>query len=124
MNAHGLANAYAAHKSARTGAKIDMNDVYGTWVKISDEDVDKPGQREEVSFAKDGKYKVTIFSRDSIINSFEGTFELTVAANKINMTNESLTLKDMTVTKLSQIEMVAEVTEEDEGSVLLNYRKK
>jgi uncharacterized protein (TIGR03066 family) len=105
-------------------SKIELKKIYGTWIKINDSEVDNLGQNEEVTITENGKYKVTTSNKDSIINSFEGTFELDTAKKVINMTNDGYTLKDMTVIKLTDTEMSSEVSEEGEGNYILNYRKK
>lgn len=105
------------------GPKIELKNVYGTWVKINDKDVDTPEAKEEVSFTNDGKYKVTHYNKDSVDMSFEGTFKLDAETRQIKITNEGYRLKDMTVIKLTETQMSAEVSEEYEGSYTLNYRR-
>ena len=104
--------------------KIELKKFYGTWIKINDREVDNPGQNEEVTFTENGKYKAVVTNKDTILNSFEGTFEIDTTTYGINMTNEGWTLKDMTLLKLTDNEMSTEVSEEDEGNYILNYRRK
>ncbi len=106
------------------GPKIDMKNVYGTWVHINDSTFDDPKDKDEVSFTKDGKYKVKYYKNNIVIDSMKGTFELNLEKNLIDITSDPPKLKDMKVIKLTEKEMCVEIPDDLSAHFTSNYRRK
>lgn len=95
-------------------SKIEMENLYGKWKMSNDSRVTNLDETRYVTFKKDGKYKVEDFIKDSIVNSFEGTFEIDEEKKSIATTNSGWVIEDMTVTKLTSTDLYATVTDDEE----------
>ncbi|MFS4482091.1 hypothetical protein ACKGJY_03680 [Hyunsoonleella sp. 2307UL5-6] len=111
--------------SCKSEYKIDFSEVYGKWTETEKSTGYTAKQIQNLTFEKDGKYQNVVInaSSDSIVSSFNGTYELDTENNIIKFTNDGYVLKDMTLKKLTESEMIVEITEEFEGYALLYFSK-
>ncbi|UTW67966.1 lipocalin family protein [bacterium SCSIO 12643] len=103
---------------------IKHSELYGTWIEHSESDGFSPDKIKTITFQLDGTFYSEIKSiNDSIIHSIEGTFEIDTNNMVIKFTNEGWVLKDMEVIELTETALKTKVTEEFEGSSILQYSR-
>ncbi len=105
------------------GPKIEMRNIYGTWTQINDGSLGDPNSKREISFTKEGKYKVKDYKNNSIVDSIVGTFELNSGENLIEISHVYPKLKDMKVIKLTETEMSVEIADDLSAHYTSNYRR-
>lgn len=105
--------------------EIDLNHLIGTWVESQSSDLYDSETIHKIIFSKNGTYQNRVYDlKDSLINKFDGTYEIDKETNKIKMTNSGYVLKDMSLTELTKIELTAIIFEDIEGTAELNFTKK
>jgi hypothetical protein len=110
--------------SCQSEYRIEFPELYGKWTETNESVGYTADQIHNLTLKKDGKYhNLVSTSSDSILSSFSGTYELDKENNMIKITNDGYALKDMTLKKLTESEMIIEITEEFEGSALLYFSK-
>ena len=111
--------------------KIDLSQFTGTWIENESREMFEPNRTREITFFDNGTYQNRIYDKKgSLIDKFDGTFEINKEVNKIIITNSGYKLKDMNLTKLTEhelkvtlIEQLEEI-EELEITTELHYIKK
>ncbi len=105
--------------------EINLNQLTGTWIESESSDLYESDQIHELSFLENGTYQNRVYDlKDSLVDKFDGTYEIDKETNTIKMTNVGYVLKDMSLTKLTETDLTAEITEYMEGTAELNFKKK
>ncbi|WP_062061515.1 hypothetical protein [Aquimarina longa] len=104
--------------------RIEFPELYAKWIETEESVGYTSDQIHTLTITKDGKYHNKISTAaDSALSFFNGTYKLDKEKYLIKITNDGYALKDMTLKKLTESEMIVEITEEFEGSTLLYFSK-
>ncbi len=110
--------------SCQSNYRIEFSELYAKWTETEESVGYTSDQIHTLTITKDGKYHNKISTpADSTLSSFNGTYKLDKEKYLIKITNDGYALKDMTLKKLTESEMIVEITEEFEGSALLYFSK-